>query len=185
MSNSSIPKHGVTGNISISDEEIEMFLNYIKNRDPVTGEVYRSGEKVKDTKYRDVEIFYIDEDQFSLYQVLAKLALKVNNYFKYDIDGMERAQIMKYTAPSHGYNWHIDIGAEGSSLNRKIGLSILLNENYTGGEIAFRSGEEKRDIKPKKGEVVAFSSFIPHKINPITEGERYVIVAWFTGPPFK
>jgi len=185
MSNSSIPKHGVTGNISISNEEIEMFLNYIKHRKPVTGEVYRSGEKVKDTKYRDVEIFYIDEDQFSLYQVLAKLALKVNRYFKYEIDGMERAQIMKYTAPSHGYNWHIDIGAEGISLNRKIGISVLLNDDYTGGEIAFRSGYKEEEVKPDAGSIVAFSSFIPHKVNPITEGERYVVVAWFTGPPFK
>ena len=185
MDDSAAPKHGVTGNISISDQEVEKFLNYTDNKKPVIGEVFRSGEKVKDTKYRDVEIFYIDEDQSDFYQILSNVVLKINRYFKYDIDGMERAQIMKYSAPSQGYNWHIDIGAEGLSLNRKIGVSILLNENYTGGEIVFRSGEEERDIKPKKGEIIAFSSFISHKINPITKGERYSLVAWFTGPHFK
>ena len=131
MDDSAVPKHGVTGNISISDQEVEKFLNYTDTKKPVIGEVFRSGEKVKDTKYRDVEIFYIDEDQSDFYQILSHVALKVNRYFKYDIDGMERAQIMKYSAPSHGYNWHIDIGAEGPSLNRKIGVSILLNEIHS------------------------------------------------------
>ena len=185
MDDSAVPKHGVTGNISISDQEVEKFLNYTDTKKPVIGEVFRSGEKVKDTKYRDVEIFYIDEDQSDFYQILSHVALKVNRYFKYDIDGMERAQIMKYTAPSHGYNWHIDIGAEGISLNRKIGISVLLNDDYTGGEIAFRSGDKEEGVTPDAGSIVAFSSFIPHKVNPITEGERYVVVAWFTGPPFK
>ena len=185
MDDSAVPKHGVTGNISISDQEVEKFLNYTDTKKPVIGEVFRSGEKVKDTKYRDVEIFYIDEDQSDFYQILSHVALKVNRYFKYDIDGMERAQIMKYSAPSQGYNWHIDIGAEGIALKRKIGVSILLNDDYEGGEIMFRSGDKEEGIKPPTGNMVAFSSFIPHKVNPITKGDRYVVVAWFTGPPFK
>jgi len=37
MSNSSIPKHGVTGNISISDQEVKNFLNYTDTKKPVIG----------------------------------------------------------------------------------------------------------------------------------------------------
>jgi len=185
MDDSAVPKHGVTGNISISDQEVEKFLNYTDTKKPVIGEVFRSGEKVKDVKYRDVKIFSIDEEQKDLYEILNTIANTVNLYFKYEIDGIEKAQIMKYSAPSQGYNWHIDIGAEGIALKRKIGVSILLNDDYEGGEIMFRSGDKEEGIKPPTGNMVAFSSFIPHKVNPITKGDRYVVVAWFTGPPFK
>jgi predicted 2-oxoglutarate/Fe(II)-dependent dioxygenase YbiX len=33
--------------------------------------------------------------------------------------------------------------------------------------------------------VVIFSSFLSHKVKPITKGKRYVVVGWFTGPPFR
>ena len=51
--------------------------------------------------------------------------------------------------------------------------------------MAFRTAEESEKVKPKIGEVVAFSSFISHCVRPVTKGERYVVVAWFTGPHFK
>ncbi len=34
--------------------------------------------------------------------------------------------------------------------------------------------------RPTAGNVIAFSSFIPHKVKPITSGERYAVVVWFT-----
>ena len=185
MPNTVLPKHGVTGGVSLSEEQVQKFFTFIKDKKPEIGKVFRAGKKVKDKEYRDVEIFSIDEDQEDLYQILNTVASMVNLYFRYDIDGIEKAQIMKYSAPYGGYNWHIDIGAEGIALNRKIGVSILLNDDYKGGEIMFRSGDKEEGIKPPTGNTVAFSSFIPHKVNPITKGERYVLVAWFTGPPFK
>jgi len=61
----------------------------------------------------------------------------------------------------------------------------LLNEDYEGGEICFRSSENESCTRPKMGEVVAFSSFLSHKVKPVTKGDRYVVVAWFNGPPFR
>jgi PKHD-type hydroxylase len=180
-----LPKHGVTSGISLSEEQIQKFFAFIKDKKPEIGKVFHAGKKVENKKYRDVEIFFIDEAQEDLYQILNTVATTVNLYFRYEIDGIEKAQIMKYSAPSQGYNWHIDIGAEGIALNRKIGVSILLNDDYKGGEIMFRSGDKEEGIKPSTGKMVAFSSFISHKVNPITKGDRYVVVAWFTGPPFK
>ena len=185
MSDLSLPKHGVTGAISLSEDQVQKFFSFIKDKEPKIGKVFRGNKKVKDIKYRDVEIFSIDEEQDDLYEILNTVANMVNLYFKYEIDGIEKAQIMKYSAPSQGYNWHIDIGAEGIALKRKIGVSILLNDDYEGGEIMFRSGDKEEGIKPPTGNIVAFSSFISHKVNPITKGDRYAVVAWFTGPHFK
>lgn len=51
---------------------------------------------------------------------------------------------MKYTAPSSGYGWHIDIGADGIAAQRKIAVSILLNDDYEGGEMALGQQKSQR-----------------------------------------
>ena len=67
---------------------------------------------------------------------------------------------------------------------RHISLIMNLNENYNGGDLVFfdnKNNETKR-IELKEGSVVMFpSNFLyPHKIEPITKGTRYSIVAWLT-----
>ena len=179
------PKHGITGNFSIEPDEVNQFLDLTKRVTPTKGQVFRASEKVVDDQYRDVDVYYIESEEEALYEVLQKVAQTSNSYFNYEINGIEKAQVMKYTAPSNGYSWHIDIGADGIAANRKIAVSILLNEDYEGGEMAFRTAEQIEKVKPKTGEVVAFSSFISHSVRPITKGERYVVVAWFPGPHFR
>jgi|TARA_R110001583_G_scaffold190296_1_gene354454 predicted 2-oxoglutarate/Fe(II)-dependent dioxygenase YbiX len=179
------PKHGITGNFSIEEEDVKSFMEITERVEPNKGEVFKGSEMVVDKNYRDVDVYQIESEEESLYNVLQKVARTSNGYFNYDINGIEKAQVMKYTAPSNGYGWHIDIGADGIAAQRKIAVSILLNEDYAGGEMAFRTGERIDKIVPKTGEVVAFSSFISHCVRPITKGERYAVVAWFTGPHFK
>jgi predicted 2-oxoglutarate/Fe(II)-dependent dioxygenase YbiX len=185
MSDLSTPKHGLHGGFSLTQEDVEKFLAITKKIKPKKGKVFQSKKKVANKEYRDVDVYYIEAEEEELYKILQSVALKINEHFKYKIDGIEKAQVMKYTAPSNGYGWHIDMGAEGISANRKIGVSILLNNDYEGGELSFRTGEETKTVKPDTGEVVAFSSFVPHKVEKITKGERLVLVVWFTGPHFR
>ena len=180
----SLPKHGVTG-LLVSEEETDLFLDYLVETDPEPAKVHTQGEEIEEKGIRDAEIRYIDEKQTRLYRILNKIAFSANKYFKYDINGIEKAQIISYKAPSKGYEYHMDIGPEGTAATRKISMSLLLNEDYEGGEICFRSSEYERCTRPEKGEAVIFSSFLSHKVKPITKGERFVVVAWFTGPPFR
>ena len=188
---SATPKHGITGNFSITKDEVQLFLDLTKRVKPSKGQVFRASKKVTDKQYRDVDIYYIESEEEDLYAVLQKVAQTANRYFKYDINGIEKAQVMKYTAPSNGYGWHIDIGAEGIAANRKIGVSILLNEDYKGGQFQFKSWGH--GSKPKittvpissRGSIVVFPSFLYHRVKPVTKGIRYSLVAWFLGPHFK
>ena len=179
-----LPKHGVTG-LLVSEEETDLFLDYLVETDPEPAKVHTQGQEKEEKGIRDAEIRYIDEKQTRLYQILNKIAFSANKYFKYDINGIEKAQIIHYKAPSNGYEYHIDIGPDGTAAHRKISMSLLLNEEYEGGEICFRSSEKESCTRPKMGEVVLFSSFLSHKVKPVTTGDRYVVVAWFTGPPFR
>tara|TARA_R100000084_G_scaffold36232_4_gene14546 strand:+ start:2093 stop:2647 length:555 start_codon:yes stop_codon:yes gene_type:complete len=184
MSSDILPNHGVTG-LSVSQEEIDLFLDYLVEAKGIVAKVNDQGEEIQKKEIRDATIYYIDEKQTRLYQILNKIAFSANKYFKYDINGIEKAQIIHYKAPSNGYEYHIDIGPDGTAAHRKISMSLLLNEEYEGGEICFRSSEKESCTRPKMGEVVLFSSFLSHKVKPVTTGDRYVVVAWFTGPPFR
>ena len=177
------PKHGVTG-MALSSEEVQAFMDYLVDATPTKAKVHKKGEEATDNSTRDAQVYFIEYEATELYDILQKVAKTVNLYFKYDLSGIEKAQIVHYKAPSNGYNYHIDIGAEGTAASRKVSVSIILNDEYEGGEICFRTSEEGTCQKPETGNVIAFSSFIPHKINPVTSGERYAVVVWFTGTPF-
>ena len=182
--NDVLPRHGVTG-LAVSEKEINLFLNYLAKTDSEPAKVHIEGAQQKKKEIRDAETRFIDPKETDLYRILNKIGFSANKYFKYDINGIEKAQIINYKAPSEGYNYHIDIGPEGTAANRKISMSLILNDDYEGGEICFRSSDSEKCTRPAKGEVVLFSSFLSHKVKPITKGERFVVVTWFTGPPFR
>ena len=62
-------------------------------------------------------------------------------------------------------------------------MTIVLNDNYEGGEFEFFL--ETHLIKEKTGTVIVFPSYMVHRVNPITKGTRYSLVAWFVGEPFQ
>lgn len=60
-----------------------------------------------------------------------------------------------------------------------ISISILLNDDYEGGELVLLDGDFT--VPVKSGSAIIFpSNFLyPHSVNTITKGTRYVIVTWF------
>ena len=65
----------------------------------------------------------------------------------------------------------------------KLSMSMLLNSNFKGGDLEIFGA----DIHPNllnPGDSVFFPSFMHHRVTPVTEGTRYSLVVWFTGPPF-
>ena len=66
---------------------------------------------------------------------------------------------------------------------RKLSFIIGLSpaESYEGGEITFKVGPSDTSIKLEQGNMIVFPSFILHKVEPVTKGERYVLVGWLRG----
>lgn len=62
---------------------------------------------------------------------------------------------------------------------RSLSCSIILNDNYTGGEFGFFDRQIVK--KPKKGSAIVFPSnfMYPHEIMPVLSGTRYSIITWF------
>jgi len=72
------------------------------------------------------------------------------------------------------YTTHLD---DDTVNPRRISISLLLNEEYEGGEFQF-FGEYK--VNGKTGSAIVFPSNFcyPHEILPVTSGTRYCIVTW-------
>ena len=72
--------------------------------------------------------------------------------------------------------------------DRKLSMSIQLScaWDYTGGDLLIRDWHNRKQYISKEiGNVVVFDSRVPHKVEPIVDGERYAIVAWAHGPELR
>jgi predicted 2-oxoglutarate/Fe(II)-dependent dioxygenase YbiX len=73
------------------------------------------------------------------------------------------------------YRQHID---EVGSTGRILSCSIILNDDFSGGEMEWFDGSLV--IKPTRGTVIMFPSgfLFPHAVLPVREGIRYSAVTW-------
>jgi predicted 2-oxoglutarate/Fe(II)-dependent dioxygenase YbiX len=83
--------------------------------------------------------------------------------------------LLKYTTGGF-YTQHTDSFTDNP---RAISCSLILNDDYEGGEFGFFDREVV--YKLKKGSAITFpSNFLyPHEIMPVTSGTRYSIITWF------
>lgn len=93
-------------------------------------------------------------------------------------------QFTTYPPDSVGYNWHCDIGDSIQS-QRKVSLTVNLNEDFDGGGLEFRLGTEPTPIPAKQGKVILFPSYILHRVKPIKNGTRHSLVLWAGGDHFR
>ena len=154
-----------------------------------------------DKKYRISDVVWTD-DQW-IYDTIWPYMTGANERagWKYDIKGAEGMQITRYKKGGF-YYFHKD--GKGDHLStydqpdnefkhgnvRKLSMTVLLNDNYEGGEFQFATySQEKCEISTpefnKTGMIIVFPSDMEHRVAPVTKGIRYSLVTWFVGPPFK
>ena len=182
--------HGVDHFPLLDKDDADDIIGLSKQISPSDGRVTVEGEDALTTNknIRDVTVYPIGHafHKCPAWDALLDAFQQANDEtFRYNLTGvLELPQLLHYETPSSGYGWHVDIGA-GKAAHRKLSISILLSppSDYEGGEICFFQRGEKV-VKPELGDVVCFSSFIPHRVKPITKGERWSLVAWASGPRF-
>lgn len=121
-----------------------------------------------------------------------------SKYYNYDLYGYDKFQYTVYDYSNQGmYEWHMDtIIGDGfldgmwDASTRKLTLIMLLNEpseDFTGGEfqINLQSEKDPLNIDMKKGKIIAFPSFMIHRVKPVLSGIRKSIVIWVEGPKFR
>ena len=110
-------------------------------------------------------------------------------YYKYELYPQlrERLQYTVYEDHAGGhYDWHVDHGAATPDA-RKLSISVQLSDGaaYQGCDLELSYGDGVAAAPRGAGTVVAFSSYVLHRVSPITTGVRKSLVAWVSGPDFR
>ena len=101
----------------------------------------------------------------------------------------KRAQIdlnlVKYDPDGH-FDTHVDLGKGTTSSLRKISFTLLLNDSYEGGKLAFDILPELSENYPEIGDMILFPSYLTHRVELITAGVRWALVGWIiSDKPFR
>jgi PKHD-type hydroxylase len=159
-----------------------------------TGKIKNKQKENVISRQRSTDVHFNNENW--IYDLVEPYMRKANKNagWNYDISGMESYQIGKYSADiSAHYDWHQDSLGTWNSINntpninlngktRKISMSLILNDDYEGGELEIWSSNK---AAYKRGSIIFFPSWMTHRVTPVTKGTRYSLVVWFVGAPFK
>lgn len=167
---------------SLSHEDVER-ITEIARRQPVEdAAVFSSAESMQDI--RSCTVRWLDDEW--VHSLLWPYVEQANtNGFHLAIDGRSEMQFAEYGGKQGGhYGWHHDVQWNGQSgLDRKISITVQLSDagEYVGGDFEFDEVKTNADFR-SKGTVLAFPSYLRHRIHPVTSGTRCALVAWFFGP---
>jgi PKHD-type hydroxylase len=124
-----------------------------------------------------------------LYARLEDIVLRLNSeFYKYDLYGLAEAlQYTVYEGSEGGhYNWHVDLGTANAE-PRKISLSLQLSDpaQYEGCRLVLEAGDGPYAAERARGTLIAFPSYVLHRVTPIESGTRKSLVIWVAGPEFR
>lgn len=130
---------------------------------------------------------------------LGALRAELADHFKMPLDGHEGPTCLMYQ-PGGFYEPHVDRSTNEalkiSAARRRVSVVVFLNAmrtppgrgEYSGGALTFYGVVNDPAwrsfgfaLAPEPGLLVAFPSHVVHEVTPVTAGDRYTIVDWFTG----
>jgi len=152
------------------------------------------GEKNEVARITSVSMIQSKDENNWIFSRLLQLTEFINSqFYNYDILGFDYLQYTVYDKEGSHYSYHMDMVMDDKpkgvlELPRKLSFSLILSEreDYEGGDFDFMLSENgKLTSEQKRGRVLAFPSFVLHRVTPVTHGVRKSLVFWACGPKFK
>ena len=168
---------------AFTEDELTKIHNTANMYPKEAGTVVGDSEVVSD--YRKSTVIWVPEENKNmwLYNKISELAHVANTQmWNYDIWGYGDAlQYTIYEGNGGHYDWHADLGPKIS--NRKLSCVLQLSDadDYEGGELQFNNGAGSVNVGKRKNRIVFFSSFVLHRVTPVTKGTRISLVTWLSG----
>ena len=136
-------------------------------------------------KIRSTKISWISAKEILLPLKDKILETNKSKDWNFTVTGMFPFQYSVYNKNDH-YGWHIDRRPvhQGED-EKKLSFSLILNENYEGGELEFKDSNENISLNLNKGDMVIFPSTLSHRVKPVTNRIRKSLVGWMLGPRLK
>jgi PKHD-type hydroxylase len=81
------------------------------------------------------------------------------------------------------YDTHMDnaiMGGKSGLYRSDVSFTLFLSspQEYTGGELTIEGVQEDQSYKLDAGSVILYPSTTLHRVNPVTQGTRLVVVGW-------
>jgi PKHD-type hydroxylase len=122
-----------------------------------------------------------------LFERISTVLAEANNkYYHFDLTDLRTLNFLIYR-PGDSLPWHRDIGeSDRNFLSRKLTLVLFLSDvnDYEGGRLGFIP-DLSFDMVQEQGSVILYPSFIVHRVEEVTSGTRYIIIASAHGEPFR
>lgn len=184
--------HSVKVDKFLNEAEIQVVQSFLSDKELTSGEVGVSGQVTKQRKSK-IHFFGYSKETKWLFEKINRVIETVNEeYYNFDLNGYDSIQYSEYKAEEDGrYDFHIDFvndiipQNEYDYMTRKLSFSLLLNDDYVGGDFEFLVSSEPIRHNLKSGDMLVFPSFFLHRVTPVTEGVRKSLVSWVTGPKFR
>ena len=166
----------------LTDAEIDALL--AEHEATVKDALLGAGERNPRVRRSQVAFFGLEEKHRWLYERIWECAQEINRLgLGVDIGGVEgNIQLARYDSSDQGfYDWHTDFA--GYRPLRKISISIQLSrsEDYDGGDLELFFLNQPQKAERARGALIAFPSFVLHRVAPVTRGTRWSLVAWVLG----
>lgn len=101
---------------------------------------------------------------------------EIKKIFYFDVEYREIYKICSYNSETNGrFAAHRDTPYPHQ--HRKFALSLILNDDYEGGELYLP--EYDISLKPKANTAIVFPGICTHQVNPIISGSRKTIITFF------
>ena len=168
------------------DKIISDIEEYISHQELEKAKVLHLNRKSAD-KARSSMIHWMNNEAYKdflmpIYDIISRNVRMINDgMWRYNYEGYGVFQYSEYTEGDH-FNWHIDqIEIKGESRKVSFSLGISDESEYEGGDLGFKAAEEEDYYKIGRGDIIAFPSWMLHKVTPVTKGKRRVLVGWGEG----
>lgn len=152
--------------------------------------LFDGGAGLEKARIRVTQTSWIEpnDDARWFYDRMQQVVRSINSQsYQFDLSGFsENLQYTVYHGNQGGhYDWHVDQGP--LRVRRKLSISVQMSasSDYEGGDLEFRSGNKVETAPRERGMVIAFPSYVLHRVTPVTRGTRKSIVLWTTGPKFR
>jgi predicted 2-oxoglutarate/Fe(II)-dependent dioxygenase YbiX len=171
------PIYGLIHKSIDSDTRLNFLEEIEEKKKPIEAKI-KSGAK----GIRQVDAWRLPIESYIGTQ-LNYIILDLNETFNYRLSCIQDIQYLEYKEGDY-YDWHSDV-SDGLSSLRKISISYVLNDDFEGGDLEFFHGGETYVINAKEESLIAFTSFINHRVKKVTQGVRKALVVWVNGESWR
>lgn len=172
----------------LSEEECERIISSAMENSPLESYV---GAGIVDNNIRKNRVIFLPshDDRYRwAFDKIAQCAISLNRQFwNFDLSFVETLQFTIYDRDQDFYTAHMDTGHNVPE-QRKLSLVVQLSEpdSYVGSDLQLHScGMEFFNTVRDRGTIIAFPSYMVHRVSPLLSGTRFSLVSWVCGPPYK